>query len=60
MITLVVLGPPVLRGWGIGRFYFMYLTGGVAGNWISFALSPTRAVKAASEELKLLNKVEFP
>lgn len=48
MITLVVLGPPVLQGWGIGRFYFMYLTAGVAGNWISFALSPTGSVKAGA------------
>ena len=48
MITLALLGPPVLRAWRVGRFTFMYLAAGLAGNWLSFALSPTIAVKAGA------------
>ena len=48
MFTLSLFGPPVLRQWGVGRFYFMYLLTGVAGNLVSLALSPTRAFKAGA------------
>ena len=48
MVTLVVLGPAVLDGWGVGRFYLIHLACGVAGNWVSYLLSPTPAVKAGA------------
>ena len=48
MATLIIFGPPVLRRWGVGRFYLMYLAAGMAGNWVSFALSPSAAVKAGA------------
>ena len=47
-VSLLVFGPPVLRTWGVGRFFFAYLLCGVAGNWLSLALSPTVAVKAGA------------
>jgi rhomboid protease GluP len=48
MITLALLGPPALRAWRVGRFYTMYLLAGIAGNWISFALSPSPSIKAGA------------
>jgi membrane associated rhomboid family serine protease len=48
MGTLLVFGTLVLRSWGVGRSYFIYLLAGVAGNWLSFALSPGPAVKAGA------------
>ena len=48
MFTLLILGPPVLRAWGVGRFYFMYMAAGLVGNWVSFGLSPDEAVKAGA------------
>jgi rhomboid protease GluP len=48
MVALALLGWAVLQSWGVGRFYFMYLVAGVAGNWISFALSPTASIKAGA------------
>ena len=48
MTALLVLAPAVLEAWGVGRTYFLYLVAGVAGNWISFVLSPTPAVKAGA------------
>ena len=48
MITLAILNPAVMEAWGVGRTYFMYLLTGVAGNWVSFLLSPTAAVKAGA------------
>ena len=48
MFTLIIFGPPVLRAWGVGRFYFMYLVAGLVGNWVSFGLSPSEAVKAGA------------
>jgi rhomboid protease GluP len=48
MFALAILGPAVLNAWGVGRFCFLYVAAGVAGNWISFALSPTAAVKAGA------------
>jgi len=48
MVSLLVFGPPVLRASSVGRFFFAYLGCGVAGNWLSLALSPTVAVKAGA------------
>ncbi len=48
MITLAILGPPALRSWRVGRFYTMYLLAGIAGNWISFAISPSGSIKAGA------------
>ncbi len=48
MFTLLILGPPVLRAWGVGRFYLMYIVAGVVGNWVSFGLSPSEALKAGA------------
>jgi len=48
MITLAILGPAVMEAWGVGLTYFMYLLAGVAGNWVSFAISPSGAVKAGA------------
>ena len=48
MFTLLIFGPPVLRAWGVGRFYFMYLVAGLVGNWVSFGLSPSLAIKAGA------------
>jgi rhomboid protease GluP len=48
MFSLVILGPAVMAIWGVGRTYFLYLVAGVAGNWFSFAISPTRSVKAGA------------
>jgi len=48
MITLLVLGPAVMESWGVGRAYFMYLAAGVAGNWVSFVIWPSSAVKAGA------------
>ena len=48
MFSLAILGPAVMGIWGVGRTYIVYLAAGVAGNWLSFALAPTRAVKAGA------------
>lgn len=48
MASLAVLGPAVLKGFGLGRFYAMYLAAGLAGNLVSFALSPGPTVKAGA------------
>ena len=48
MVMLCVLGPTVLGQWGAGRFYFIYVLAGVGGNWISFLLSPSTAIKAGA------------
>jgi len=48
MATLLVFGPWVLRAWGPGRFYFIYLLTGVAGNAASLALAPSASVKAGA------------
>lgn len=47
-VSLLVFAPPVLRASGVGRFFFAYVLCGVAGNWLSLALSPTIAVKAGA------------
>jgi len=48
MFSLLILGPPMMAIWGVGRTYFLYLAAGVAGNWVSFVISPTGSVKAGA------------
>ena len=48
MVSLLLFGIPVLHSWGPGRMYALFLGTGVAGNWVSLALSPTAAIKAGA------------
>lgn len=48
MAALLVLGTLVLRSWGIGRFYLMYIISGIAGNWFSFLINPSPGMKAGA------------
>lgn len=48
MASLLLFGIPVVQRWGAGQFYALFLGTGVAGNWISLALSPTEAIKAGA------------
>ena len=48
MAMLGVLGPTVLRQWGAGRFYLIYLLAGLGGNAASFFLSSSGAIKAGA------------
>ena len=47
-LSLLLFGIPVLHRWGPGRMYALFLGSGVAGNWVSLALSPTGALKAGA------------
>jgi len=46
--ALLVLGWLALKAFGVGRFYFIFVVTGVAGNWISFLLDGGPAVKAGA------------
>jgi membrane associated rhomboid family serine protease len=48
MVSLAIFGPLALRRFGLGRGYFLYLTSGVAGNWLSLALTPSPGAKAGA------------
>ena len=48
LVSLLLFGIPVLHSWGPGRLYALFLGTGVAGNWVSLALSPTAAIKAGA------------
>ena len=48
MATLGVLGVLTLRAVGPGRLLFIYVVAGVMGNWASYFLNPSFAVKAGA------------
>ncbi|MCA9670498.1 MAG: rhomboid family intramembrane serine protease [Myxococcales bacterium] len=47
-LSLVVFGAFALQTWGKGRFYVIYLLSGAIGNWVSFAVAGSGAVKAGA------------
>lgn len=47
-VTLIVFGAFTLREWGKGRFYAIYLLSGVIGNWLSFGMAGSAAIKAGA------------
>jgi rhomboid protease GluP len=48
MVSLAIFGPFVLRSFGVGRFFFMYVTSGLSGNLLSLAISPRPSYKAGA------------
>ncbi len=48
MVSLVIFGIFVLRGWGVGLFFAVFLGAGLLGNLVSLGLAPSAALKAGA------------